>query len=334
MVGYSKITVLRRNSADVFSAIEGDTTNDGFSLLRSRAGMRGAASEKLSFFVLTELARTPVTAPTSGGARLLDAQINLRIEPELNLRVGQFIHSLTRTWQPAAFSPWIDHTDIEKSVWFFHRQGDTEATALRDLGVSVWGEHAPGSQTLLSYEAGIVNGSGLSQRDEVDHDLDAFVALRAAQSLFHLKVGAWMGSRGSGAAELGHKKWVASVGWGDDVKSPYWVAAGYMGSTQEQPAGTDSIFVQGGYMALGWSPHTSTRLTYRFSLCECEENLGPPGPRNSRVHSVTAAYHIHKHVRLLSQYDYRTDTLGVVPNAEGHAFRAILSLPFAYTIRD
>lgn len=326
-----------RPHVDVFGVIqptyaytEDATIEDEFRFTRARLGLRGTLTEDISYWALYELARNGVTAPTNGGARLVDAQVNWRFSDFANLRMGQFIPDFGLAITPGALVHWVDYTDIEKTVWFFNRNGDTETTALREMGASVWNEFRNG-QSAFSYEVGIYNGTGLSQVESTDDDRDIIVGLRYAYGPWWTHAGYWTGDREVAGQKLDKKKWTVSAGWGDYVKGKYWALAEYLNAEQEQGAGVD-IEADGFYVAAGWRPIKKVGLTYRYSECDCTENVGPPGKRDSKVHSLIAEYYIKGNMKVMAQYDNRSDDFNGVANADSDAFWLMFSVPFSYRL--
>lgn len=310
-----------------YTYVEDATIEDGFQFQRARLGVRGTATENISYFALYELARNGVTAPTDGGARLLDAQINLKLSDFANLRLGQFIPDFGIAITPGAVNHWIDYSDIEKSVWFFNRSGDTQTGALREMGASVWNEFRSGRSS-FTYELGVYNGTGLNQVENTDDDRDFIMSLRYGYGPAWIHGGYWTGDRQVGGQDLGKDKWSAALGWGNYVKDKYWAFGEYLSYEQEQPAGPD-IEADGFYLAAGWKPTNKTQLIYRYSECDCTENAGPPGPRDSQVHSIIGEYYIKGPIKVMAQYDIRDDDV----NVDGDSFRIMLSLPFSYRLK-
>lgn len=323
--------------ADIFGIIqptysyrEGATVEDGFRFTRARLGVRGTVNPDISYWALYELARNGVTAPTNGGARLMDAQINWRFSDYANLRMGQFIPDFGVASTPGALVHWIDYTDIEKTVWFFNRNGDSQTNALREMGASLWNEFRDGRSS-FTYEVGVYNGTGLNQVESTDDDRDVIASARYAYGPWWAHGGYWTGDREVSGQSLGKDKWTLSAGWGNYIKDKYWVMAEYLNAEQEQSSGGE-IEADGFYAAAGWRPTKKVHLTYRYSDCDCEENVGPPGPRDSRVHSLVGEYFIKGNMKVMAQYDHRSDDLNAVANAEGDAFWLMFSMPFSYRV--
>ncbi len=300
--------------------------DEEFGFTRARLGVRGTMTEDISYWALYELGRNGVTAPTNGGARLLDAQINWRASDWANLRMGQFIPDFATAITPGAVVHWVDYTDIEKSVYFFNRNGDTETNALRELGVSVWNEFRSG-QSSFTYEIGAYNGRGLTGND-TDDDKDIIASAQYGYGPWWVHGGYWTGDREVGGRDLSKDKWSLAAGWGNYVKDKYWAYAEYLETDEEQGGGAPDVEADGFYVAAGFKPSKKTHLTYRYSECDCGDNVGPPGPRDSEVHTFTAEYFIKGNMKLLAQYDVRDDDLGTDDNA----YWLYLSMPFSYRL--
>lgn len=303
---------------------------DQFQFTRARLGLRGHATENVSYWVLYELARNGVTAPTNGAVRLLDANINWRFSNFANLRMGQFIPDFGLAITPGSVVHWVDYTDIEKTVWFFNRSGDTETTALREMGASLWNEFSNG-KSAFSYELGVYNGTGLSQVESLDDDRDVIAALRYAYGPVWTHAAYWTGERKVSGQQLDKKKWSASAGWGNYVNAKYWALAEYLSTEEEQLSGND-VESDGFYVAAGWRPTQKVSLTYRYSECDCTDNVGPPGKRDSKVNSLIAEYALKGNIRVMAQYDIRNDDSNAVANGDSDAFWLMFSLPFSYRL--
>ena len=272
-----------------------DDRVDTFGFTRARLGVRGAVTNNITFWTLFETARNGVTGPTDGGFRLLDAQINWNIGDFVNLRMGQFIPDFSQTIAAGAFVDWIDYTDIEKTVWFFNRQGDGQTTALRELGASLWNEYHSGNHVWAH-------------------------------------AGYWIGEREFSGEEVDKTKYSATIGYGNFIKDKYWIMAEYLDTDEEQPLNADDVESDGFYIAAGWKPHPRWKLVYRYSECDCEENIGPPGPSDTEQHTFSLTHFLKGQMKIVAQYDINNDDLGVVDFKDDNAFRVYFSMPLSYRI--
>lgn len=323
--------------ADIFGVLQPSATllqrhdwRTEFGFTRARIGLRGAPAADLSFFTLVELAVNGVTAPTGGAVRLLDAQVNWRATPFLNLRFGQFLPDFGRLIMPGVFVPWIDYTDIEKTVLFFNRVGDAETSAARDTGVSVWNDFAWGRYR-LQYEVGVFNGTGL-QQIEADPHKDFIGSVRFGMGRWLVKGGYWAGGRTVQEEVLQKHKWSASLGWGNPVSGRVWTFVEYLRTTEDIAGSSETFTSDGFYVAGAWRIQAPLQLMYRLSRCRCEENIGAPGPLASWVHSVSVSYRISGENKFMVQYDLRFDTKDLYAAADADSLRFFFSLPFSFRI--
>ena len=144
-------------------------------------------------------------------------------------------------------------------------------------------------------------------------------------------MGYWTGDRDvTGGESVGKDKYSATLGWGDNTKDKYWVYGEYLNTKEEQPGATPDVESDGFYVAAGWRPIKKVGLVYRYSECDCEDNIGAPGKRDSTVHTITATYFIQGQMKILAQYDIRSDD---IPSADSsNAFRISFNLPFSYRL--
>ncbi len=322
--------------ADIFGVLQPTFTHtedtaieDNFHFTRARAGVRGAVHEDVSYWMLAEFADNGVTRPVDGAVRLLDAQLNWRFMDNMNLRMGLFIPDFGQGITPGALVPWIDYTDIEKTVWFFNRQGDTETTALREMGASLWNEYR-WDNSAFNYEIGLYNGNGIRQGETADDDKDIIASARYAVGPWWVKSGYWTGERLVSGEKLDKEKMSFSAGWGDYVNGKYWILGEYLETDEDQAGGLSNLESDGYYVAGGFKLPNDDLLVYRYSACDCEENAGPPGVRDSEVHTLTYSHFIKGQMKIVAQYDARSDDL---PGAsDNDTFKVYFSLPFSHRI--
>ncbi len=307
----------------------GSKVKDSFSFTRARVGFRGTATKSVSFFTLLEFAQNPPTGPVGGAVRLLDARINWDFSKYVNLSMGQYIPDFAQGIQPGATVAWVDYTDVEKSVWFFNRQGDTQTTALREFGASLWKEFRWGNSE-ATYEIGAYNGNGLQQTETTDNHKDIIASLRFAHGPWWTHAGYITGQRKVLGEAVGRKRYSATAGWGNNITDKYWIFGEYLKTNEKQPNNAPNVKSDGFYIATGWRPIHKVGLMYRYSECDCEDNIGPPGKRDSRVHTFSATYWLKGHMKILAQYDIRNESRAKSPN--GNAFRVYFSVPFSYRV--
>ena len=118
-------------------------TSDAFSVPLARIALATSVFDGLvRFFIQPELAGTP---------RLLDAHLDVVIDPALALRVGQFRTPFSRSFITSILA--LQFPDRGAVVNAFH--------ANRDTGIMLYGRPFGG---LLEYDVGVFNGSGINGR--------------------------------------------------------------------------------------------------------------------------------------------------------------------------
>ena len=316
-----------------------DDRVDTFGFSRARFGFRGAVTNDISFWTLIETGRNGVTGPTNGGLRLLDAQINWNLADIVNLRMGQFIPDFSQTIAAGAFVDWIDYTEIEKTVWFFNRQGDRQTSALRELGASVWNEYHAGDH-VFNYEMGYYNGRGLNQVESVttaqtgdpDDEKDIIAGVRYGYAKAWAHGGYWLGKRKFSGTRVDKTKYSATIGYGNFIKDRFYFIAEYLNTDEEQPSGADDVESDGFWTAVGYRPHPRWKMVYRYSECDCEDNIGPPGRSDTEQHTFALTHYLKGQMKIVAQYDINNDDYGAVDFKDDNAFRIYFSLPLSYRI--
>ncbi|GAB4387611.1 MAG: hypothetical protein Kow0025_02180 [Thermodesulfovibrionales bacterium] len=303
-----------------------------FKLFKVRPGITGTFTESVSYRLLAEFAHNAVLAPTSGGARLLDASITFSFKP-VRFQLGQSVTPFASDETPAAVVPWIDFSDVVKNIYLKDRVTDTVTNAARELGLTAWQEFTlnPSSRTSLTYFLGYFNGTGISQSDSNDSK-DFMGHLRLKHGPFNVGASYWTGSTDIQGQSLDKDKFDVHAYYGSFLpghnKDRLWALLEYMSTKEEQPGGGD-LEADGWQAALGVRPTKDTMLTYRYS----EYNQEPVGgPENEiTMHSIIGQYFVPgaQNLRVMVQYDIRDNRL----NAEDDsAFWFQVSVPFAFPV--
>lgn len=126
------------------------TTDDTFLLRRARLGVDGTFYQDFDFQFLTEFGGT-------GATSVLDANINYRYKPELQLKIGKFK-------QPIG----LEQLQSDPVRFFSENALPTNLVPNRDLGVQLHGEIQGG---FLQYQFGVFNGLG-DGRSSTNTDLE------------------------------------------------------------------------------------------------------------------------------------------------------------------
>lgn len=126
------------------------TTDDTFLLRRARLGLEGTFYQDFDFQFITEFGGT-------GATSVLDANINYRYSPELQLKVGKFK-------QPIG----LEQLQSDPVRFFSENALPTNLVPNRDLGVQLHGEIKGG---LVQYQFGVFNGLG-DGRNSTNADIE------------------------------------------------------------------------------------------------------------------------------------------------------------------
>src|SRR5690606_36137821 len=136
-----------------------NATNDTFVLRRARLIFQGKFSDIFDYVVQPEFAGSAVS--------ILDANINARIAPAFNVRVGRFKTPIG-----------LEQLQSDANAFFNERSIVTNLTPNRDVGVQF---HGTFLDEALSYQLAVLNGvpdAANSAAGAADFDSDKSVALR------------------------------------------------------------------------------------------------------------------------------------------------------------
>jgi len=139
----------------------GNNRNDTFLLRRLRPIFEGTLWKNIDFMIMPEfgggsVVTTNGTANTPS-AQILDAYLNFRYIPELQLRAGKFK-------EPVG----LEQLQSDSQMFFLERGAPSNLTPARDMGIMLHGEVLGG---VVNYAAGIFNGVGDS-RNSANLDFD------------------------------------------------------------------------------------------------------------------------------------------------------------------
>lgn len=301
-----------------------------FRFFRFRPGIKGTFTDKLSYWALFEFANNAVTAQTTGGGRLLDLSMTYSFDP-VRIQVGQTVLPFAADETSNSVVPWVDYSDVVKSVYLKNRVTDQFTNGARELGVMAWQEFALNKDTKWLYFLGVFNGTGLNQND-TNNAKDFLGHTKFKYGPFNLGASYWTGSSKVSGQDLKKDKYDVHLYYGSflpaHTKDKIWALIEYMSTKEEQPGGGD-LKVDGWQAALGFRPTNETMLTYRYS----EYNQRPvTGAKNEiKMHSLIAQYFVPKvpNLRLMVQYDIRDNKLN--PKDE-NAMWFQISVPFSFRV--
>ena len=149
----------------------GNNRNDTFILRRARPIIEATLWEKLDFTLVPEFGGGSNNAEgnPSSSASILDAFVNLRYSPELQLRVGKYKSPVG-----------LEQLQSDSQAYFMERGLPSSLTPNRDVGVMLHGEVFGG---VVNYALGVFNGVA-DNRNSPNLDIDDEKDV-AARLFFH-----------------------------------------------------------------------------------------------------------------------------------------------------
>lgn len=149
----------------------GNSRNDTFILRRARPIIEATLWEKLDFTLVPEFGGGSNNAEGNPGssASILDAYVNVRYSPELQLRVGKFKSPVG-----------LEQLQSDSQAYFMERGLPSSLTPNRDVGVMLHGDVFGG---VVSYAVGVFNGVA-DNRNSPNLDIDDEKDV-AARLFFH-----------------------------------------------------------------------------------------------------------------------------------------------------
>jgi phosphate-selective porin OprO and OprP len=147
-----------------YQALDEPNKKDGFDIRRARVDLTGNFTPYLSFRLLTEFADKP---------KIMDAYAEVKFNDYFNVTVGQFripfsIENLTpvRVFELIDFSQAVDAMVSRNKDVIGNQNG-------RDIGIQLGGAiWKKGSNNLVEYKIGVVNGSGINIADTANEGKD------------------------------------------------------------------------------------------------------------------------------------------------------------------
>lgn len=140
---------------------------DSFQIRRTRIKLKGQIADSILFKLQVDSSRIPV---------LLDAQVDLRLSPYANLRLGQYkVHFSLENLTSSSSLDFINRSlAVEKLC-----PGRDIGSSGRDIGISIYGGSAK-----IEYSLGLFNGAGKNRLDNNEHkDLCGYLIYSPVNSL-------------------------------------------------------------------------------------------------------------------------------------------------------
>jgi phosphate-selective porin OprO/OprP len=147
-----------------YQALDEANKKDGFDIRRARLDLTGVLTPYLSFRLMTDFADKP---------KIMDAYAEVKFNDYFNLTIGQFripfsIENLTpvRTFELIDFSQAVDAMVSRNKDVIGNQNG-------RDIGIQLGGAiWKKGTNNLVEYRIGVVNGSGINIADTANEGKD------------------------------------------------------------------------------------------------------------------------------------------------------------------
>lgn len=137
-----------------------DADQNTFFVRRARLSISGDVTEHLEYKLQTEMA---------GGVRMIDAFVKCKFCNWLNLELGQFKTPFTLESQYILLNKeGIDYAQAINRLSGYNDPLPGNRTNGRDIGVMVYGGlmKLDGGYSLLNYNVGVFNGSGINRKDD------------------------------------------------------------------------------------------------------------------------------------------------------------------------
>lgn len=147
-----------------YQALDEAKKKDGFDIRRARLDLTGNLTPYLSFRMMADFADKP---------KLMDAYAEVKFNDYLNLTIGQFripfsLENLTpvRVFELVDFSQAVDAMVARNKDVIGNQNG-------RDIGIQLGGAlWKKGTNSILEYRIGVVNGSGINVADTANEGKD------------------------------------------------------------------------------------------------------------------------------------------------------------------
>jgi len=142
-----------------YDRTKGPNHGDHFDVARARFGLMGNFTPDLSYLLLTEWGKLTYNDPTT----LLDAWVNLRVNPAFNIKIGQTWYKFTRSGTEILPKiPFIYRPEVVDAIWLPMGRNGSYAY---DRGIELWGNLKEGFLP-LGYAFSVTAGSGLDNFED------------------------------------------------------------------------------------------------------------------------------------------------------------------------
>lgn len=305
-----------------------------FSFQRLRWYMKGSVTKDVDYLVVTEWARNGVTAggPVNGNgsARVFRASATFRDVLDLtNIQVGSVIVPFGHAFfVPAGIAPWVNYTRMTSQLYGCGSIGCTPdagetVTNIFKTGVMAFNQVNLGSDSSLTYTAGVYNSTGIKQQDEGDRkDFNGSLEFHKGPIWAHygLRLGS---AQISGGPELDRERHALVLRYNDYAKDKWWAWGELMTGKDETAAAGPDLKAKGYELSAGYKFTPKWEGVARYS--EYDPNTGV-GNNSFKETSLGLTQRLDRGIRLQYQIDHIRNDNNTIKD---DVFTVRLTVPFA-----
>lgn len=301
-----------------------------FSFQRLRWYMKGSVTKDVDYLIVTEWARNGITTAggANGNARVFRASATFRDVLDMtNIQVGSMIVPFGHSFYvPAGLAPWVNYTRMNSQLYSCGSIGCTldggEVVAnVFKTGVMAFNQIGLGSDSSLTYTAGVFNSTGVKQQDEGDKkDFNGSLEYHKGSVWAHY--GVRLGSAQIAAGpELDRERHAFVLRYNDFDKDKWWAWGEFM-TGKDETAGAD-VKAQGYELSLGYKLNSKWEVVGRYSEYDPNTSLNND---TFQEMSVGLTQRLDRGMRLQYQIDQIRNDANTV---EDDVFTVRLTVPFA-----
>lgn len=301
-----------------------------FSFQRLRWYMKGSITKDVDYLLVTEWARNGVTSGGNGSARAFRASATFRDVLDLtNIQVGSVIVPFGHAFYvPAGIAPWVNYTRTTSQLYGCGSIGCTAdggeiVTNIFKTGVMAFNQVNLGSDSSLTYTAGVYNSTGIKQQDEGDKK-DFNGSLEYHNGSIWAHYGLRLGSAQiAGGPELDRERHAVVLRYNDYAKDKWWVWGELMTGKDETAVAGPDLKAKGYELSVGYKLTPKWEAVARYS--EYDPNTAMSNNTFQET-SLGLTQRLDRGIRLQYQADrIRNDNNSI----EDNVFTVRLTVPFA-----
>mgnify|MGYP001028182743 FL=1 len=304
-----------------------------FSFQRLRWYMKGSITKDVDYLVVTEWARNGVTSAANGSARVFRASATFRdVLDVTNIQVGSVIVPFGHAFYvPAGIAPWVNYTRMTSQLYGCGSIGCTAdggevVTNIFKTGIMAFNQVNLGSDSSLTYTAGVYNSTGVKQQDEGDQkDFNGSLEFHKGSIWAHygLRLGS---AQINGGPELDRERHAFVLRYNDFAKDKWWAWGEVMTGKDEALGGAADLKAKGYELSLGYKLTPKWEAVARYSEYDPNTSLSN---NTFQETSLGLTQRLDRGIRLQYQADrIRNDNNTI----EDNIFTVRVTVPFAKKI--